>query len=145
MYSYRKTFNEKQLFVAPAFPTPSHLQWKLIEFVSSNRESYFHLSKHVLKAAFFFFFPSILDILTWLFALIEKEEVNIKYFLLFLPFSTMGLYIFPRFSTEWCSVAHLCPTLCGPVDCSPPGSSAHGIFQARILEWSAISYSGGSS
>ena len=57
MYSYRKTFNEKQLFVAPAFPTPSHLQWKLIEFVSSNRESYFHLSKHVLKAAFFFFFP----------------------------------------------------------------------------------------
>ena len=27
------------------------------------------------------------------------------------------------------------PTLCNPVDCSPPGSSAHGIFQARILEW----------
>ena len=29
----------------------------------------------------------------------------------------------------------LCPTLCDPMDCSPPGSSCHGIFQARILEW----------
>ena len=34
-----------------------------------------------------------------------------------------------------CLVAQLCPTLCDPVDCSPPGSSVHGIFQARILEW----------
>ena len=34
-------------------------------------------------------------------------------------------------------VAHLCPTLSNPVDCSLPGSSAHGIFQARILEWVA--------
>ena len=31
-----------------------------------------------------------------------------------------------------------CPTLCDPVDCSPPGSSVHGIFQARILEWVVI-------
>ena len=29
----------------------------------------------------------------------------------------------------------LCPTLCDPIDCSPPGSSAHGIIQARILKW----------
>ena len=36
-------------------------------------------------------------------------------------------------------VAQLCPTLCDPVDCSPPGSSVHGIFQARVLEWVAIS------
>ena len=36
--------------------------------------------------------------------------------------------------------AWLCLTLCGPMDCSPPGSSAHGIFQARILEWGSISY-----
>ena len=41
--------------------------------------------------------------------------------------------------------AHLCPTLCDPTDCSPPGSSAHGISQARILEWAAISSSMGSS
>ena len=37
--------------------------------------------------------------------------------------------------------AQLCPTLCNPVDCSPPGSSVHGILQVRILEWGAISSS----
>ena len=35
-------------------------------------------------------------------------------------------------------VAQSCPTLCDPMDCSLPGSSVHGIFQARILEWVAI-------
>ena len=34
-----------------------------------------------------------------------------------------------------------CPTLCDPIDSSPPGSSIHGIFQARTLEWVAISFS----
>ena len=38
-----------------------------------------------------------------------------------------------------------CPTLCDPIDCSSPGSSVHGILQARILEWVAISSSSGSS
>ena len=38
-------------------------------------------------------------------------------------------------------VAQLCPTLSDPMDCSLPGSSAHGIFQARVLEWSAIAFS----
>ena len=38
----------------------------------------------------------------------------------------------------------MCPTLCD-MDCSPPGSSVHEIFQARILEWVAISFSRGSS
>ena len=38
-----------------------------------------------------------------------------------------------------------CLTLCNPVDCSPPGSSIHGIFQARVLEWVAIAFSRGSS
>ena len=42
-------------------------------------------------------------------------------------------------------VAQSCPTICDPMDCSPPGSSVHGIFQARILEWIAISFSRGSS
>ena len=40
-----------------------------------------------------------------------------------------------------CVCAQLCLTLCDPVDCSPPGSSVHGIFQARILEWVAIPFS----
>ena len=34
-----------------------------------------------------------------------------------------------------------CPTICDPMDCNPPGSSVHGIFQARILDWVAISFS----
>ena len=37
-------------------------------------------------------------------------------------------------------VAQSCPTLRDPMDCSPPGSSAHGIFQARVLEWGAIAF-----
>ena len=42
-------------------------------------------------------------------------------------------------------VTQSCPTLCDPVDYSPPGSSVHGILQTRILEWVAISFSSGSS
>ena len=42
-------------------------------------------------------------------------------------------------------VTRLCPTLCNPMDCSPPGSSANGISQARILEWVAVSFSRGYS
>ena len=42
-------------------------------------------------------------------------------------------------------VTQSCPTLCNSTDCSPPGSSVHGILQARILEWIAISFSRGSS
>ena len=38
-------------------------------------------------------------------------------------------------------VAQSCPTLSDPMDCSPPGSSVHGVFQARVLEWGAITFS----
>ena len=38
-------------------------------------------------------------------------------------------------------VAESCPTLCDPMDCGLPGSSVHGIFQARVLEWGAIAFS----
>ena len=41
-------------------------------------------------------------------------------------------------------VIQSCPTLCNPVDYSPPGSSVHGILLARILEWVAIPFSKGS-
>ena len=44
-----------------------------------------------------------------------------------------------------CSGAQSCPTLCDPMDCSPPGSSVHGILQATILGWVAISFSRGFS
>ena len=43
------------------------------------------------------------------------------------------------------SVTKSCPTLCNPMDCSPPGSSVHGILQARILEWVPIFFSRGPS
>ena len=44
-----------------------------------------------------------------------------------------------------CVHTQSCPTLCSPMDCSPLSSSAHGTFQARILEWGTIYYSRGSS
>ena len=47
--------------------------------------------------------------------------------------------------TVLCLVAQPCPTLCDPMDCSPPGSSVHGIRQARILEWLATLTSRGYS
>ena len=53
--------------------------------------------------------------------------------------------LFQANSVQFSSVAQLCPTLCYPMDYSPPGSSVHGIFQARILDWIAISFSRGSS
>ena len=40
-----------------------------------------------------------------------------------------------------CEVSQSCPTLSDPTDCSLPGSSIHGIFQARVLEWGAIAFS----
>ena len=51
-----------------------------------------------------------------------------------LPFSS------PMHESE-SEVAQLCPTPSDLMDCSPPGSSVHGIFQARVLEWGAIAFS----
>ena len=60
-----------------------------------------------------------------------------------------GLAASPSPSPQPCEnereVAQSCPTFCDPVDCSLPGSSVHGIFQARVLQWVAISFSTGSS
>ena len=58
-------------------------------------------------------------------------------------------YIWKRSKPQWTSehseVAQLCPTLCYPMEYGIPGSTVHGILQARILEWAAISFSRGSS
>ena len=48
----------------------------------------------------------------------------------------------PRVSCSGGVVAQLCPTLCYPMDCSPPDFSVHEISQARLLEWVAIPFSG---
>ena len=55
--------------------------------------------------------------------------------------------VFIKWSTEYAAAAaakslQSCPTLCDSIDGSPPGSSIHGIFQARVLEWGAIAFSG---
>ena len=49
------------------------------------------------------------------------------------------------YEVKWSKVAQSCPILCYPMDCSLPGSFVLGIFQARILEWIAISFSRGTS
>ena len=46
------------------------------------------------------------------------------------------------YESEKSEVTQSCPTLCDPMGCSLPAFSVHGIFQARILEWVAISFSG---
>ena len=70
-------------------------------------------------------------------------------------FSCIGRWILYHWATRevpsyaWkeseSEVTHSYPTLCDPMDCSLPGSSIHGIFQARVLEWVAIAFSRGSS
>ena len=54
--------------------------------------------------------------------------------------TTENDYLVPYFM--YAELLHLCPTLYDPMDRSPQGSSIHGILQARILEWFAISFSG---
>ena len=50
-------------------------------------------------------------------------------------FATLGVFIFRFTYVCFCSVAQSHPNLCGPMNCSLPSSTVHGIFQARILEW----------
>ena len=57
-----------------------------------------------------------------------------------------GLNHLPKWSeVKWSEFAQLCLTLCDPMDCSLSGFSVYGIFQAKVLEWVAISFSRGSS
>ena len=69
-------------------------------------------------------------------------HVHTHFLMSVISFKTFHLKIISDLVSE---VAQSCPTLCYPVDCRPPGSSVHGILQARILEWVAISFSRGSS
>ena len=65
--------------------------------------------------------------------------------LLYNMLSSLLITFLPRSSESESKVTQSCPTLCDPMDCSLPGSSLHGILQARVLEWVAISFSRGSS
>ena len=64
---------------------------------------------------------------------------------LFQSFYILGSPLCLKLCSGVSEVAQSCLTLCDPIDCSLPGSSVHGIFQAIILEWIAISFSRGSS
>ena len=64
-------------------------------------------------------------------------EMSINKPLTFLTFFTSRMYT----ATATAKSLQSCPTLCDPIDCSPPGSPGPGILQARILEWVAISFS----
>ena len=76
-----------------------------------------------------------------------KAEVDVflELFRFFYDPTDVGNLIFDSSEVKWNEVAQLCLTLCDPMDSSLPGSTVHGIFQARILEWVAISFSRGSS
>ena len=86
---------------------------------------------------------------------VEIHDLPILFFvIIFLWFANMSLLLFRLFpvfldcpywwheSENESEVAQLYLTLHDPLDCSPPGSSVHGIFQARVLEWVASAFSG---
>ena len=82
----------------------------------------------------------------------EKNLSKIKHFLLSEPLSSSfisasDVWMDPvKITFVCCLVADSCPTLCDPMDCSPPGFSVHGVLvHSRILQWVAISFSRGSS
>ena len=70
------------------------------------------------------------------------KEINPKYSLEGLMLK-LKLQYFGHLMQSESEVAQSCPILFDPVDCSLPGSSTHGIFQARVLEWIAIAFSKG--
>ena len=61
------------------------------------------------------------------------------------PGTILSRLLKPRSCATGADSPQSCPTLCGPVDCSRPGSCVHGILQAGILEWAAMPSSRGSS
>ena len=72
-----------------------------------------------------------------------QHILNLKQFnvILFINLFKLHIGMWITFLLYVCLVAQLCLTLCNPMDYSQPDSSVHGIFQARILEWVAISFS----
>ena len=78
----------------------------------------------------------------------RKKELAFDIYLRFMEKNNYTLSTQRKYSEQICclvSKSRPCPTLLWPHGCSLPGSSAHGILQARILEWTAISFSSGSS
>ena len=77
--------------------------------------------------------------------LIKKQINNQIPQIYFVCFYELGMNSILLIFVCCCSVTQLCPILCDATDCTPPGSSVHGIIVARLLKWVAISFSGGFS
>ena len=114
-----------------------------------------HLLISYSSVRFLPFLSSLVPIFAWNGALISP--IFLKSFLVFpiVLFSSTSLHcafkkaslslLDIQYSLKWSEVTQSCPTLCDPMDCSLPGFSVHGIFQARVPEWVAFSFSRGSS
>ena len=92
-------------------------------------------------------FISLLDFSSWVSCGYFKfAKAKTKFIICSLTFSHIPTFLNSSLSSWWGMwYAQSCPSPCGPIDCSPSGSSVHGFFQARILEWVAIFSSKGSS
>ena len=77
--------------------------------------------------------------------LMIHSKYQVKIWTCKINLSTVDYLISKRSIVEWVKVAQSCLTLWDLMDCNPPGSSVHGILQARIGEWVAIAFSRGSS
>ena len=100
----------------------------------------------MLKFYFKFVCFQIINIIVFIIKFLGKfsEECNLKLEKPQDRWIFTFCFVFPIFlciCESESEIAQSCPTLCNPMDCSLPGSSVHGIFQARILEWVAISFS----
>ena len=109
--------------------------------VFSFHSNLFHLIFTLLDSYYGFFFSAILKSY-WQVKLYRKYSVMVVYMhMMRNDYHSQLTYPSPLM----CSVTKLCPTLCDPLDGSPPGFSVHGILQTRTLEWVGISFSRESS
>ena len=103
------------------------------------------LSKFVLPAIYIFDLPIIYTLII-VFLVTQKLLILYSYNSAFLLLKYIFLLLAHYISVVvGVLVTQSCPTLCDPVDCSPPGSFVHGILQARVLEWVAMPSSWASS
>ena len=123
-------------------PKYSHLTWDVesitVDSIAWNTSFHSLTFSEIVLSCWSFNFKCISNILH-LDSLLTIFHIDIIFVCGLFPAFTLCL------SLCMYSVDQSCPTLCDPMNCSLPGSFAHGIFQARILQWSAISYSRASS
>ena len=113
----------------------SQMRWRFSNDLLHFRASCFSLQDAVLTAVILFSLCGN----SYKGEIFQEEYIHQKCFL----YKKRILEISCRYNMLWgeSEVAQSCPTLCDPMECSLSGSSVYGIFQARVLEWGAISFS----